>query len=100
VIIDSYHDRRTGFHFAVNPAGTRRDGMFADDTEWQEDGSWDAVWDVATTRDARGWTAEFRIPLTQLRFDRCGARRDNRVATLGRPGDSSSAIASSCVWGF
>jgi hypothetical protein len=26
------------------------------------------VWDVATTRDAEGWTAEFRIPYSQLRF--------------------------------
>ena len=29
VIVDSYHDRRTAFHFAVNPAGTRRDGMIS-----------------------------------------------------------------------
>ena len=54
VLIDSYHDRKTGFHFAVNPAGTRRDGMISNDQEWQEDVSWDAVWEVATSRDALG----------------------------------------------
>ena len=33
-----------------------------------EDLGWDAVWDAAVSRDASGWTAEFRIPLSQLRF--------------------------------
>ncbi len=64
--IDSYHDRRTAFVFAVNPAGVKRDMFYFDDNN--EDDSWDAVWDVATARDAEGWTAEFRIPFSQLRF--------------------------------
>ncbi|PYP80980.1 MAG: hypothetical protein DMD35_02800 [Gemmatimonadetes bacterium] len=66
VMIDSYHDRRTGFEFAVNPAGVKRDYYTYDDS--QEDGSWNAVWDVATHIDSLGWTAEFRIPLSQLRY--------------------------------
>ena len=33
------------------------------------DDSWDAVWDVAVSRDPHGWTAEFRIPFSQLRFN-------------------------------
>ena len=66
VMIDSYHDRRTGFEFAVNPAGVKRDYYAYDDG--QEDVSWDAVWDVATRIDSLGWTAEFRIPLSQLRY--------------------------------
>jgi hypothetical protein len=66
VMIDSYHDRRTGYEFAVNPAGVKRDYYTFDDS--QEDGSWDAVWDVATRIDSLGWTAEFRIPLSQLRY--------------------------------
>jgi hypothetical protein len=68
VIIDSFHDRRTAFRFAVNPAGVKRDGFISGDQEWSEDAGWDAVWDVATRRDSLGWTAEFRIPLSQLRF--------------------------------
>lgn len=67
VVIDSYFDRRTAFQFGVNPVGVKQDAYRFDDT--QEDSSWDAVWDVATRIDDRGWTAEFRIPYSQLRFD-------------------------------
>jgi hypothetical protein len=66
VIVDSRFDRRTAFRFSVNPRGVKRDVYTFDDGN--EDGSWDAVWEVATTRDSLGWTAEYRIPLSQLRF--------------------------------
>jgi Domain of unknown function (DUF5916)/Carbohydrate family 9 binding domain-like len=66
IMIDSYHDRRTGYEFAVNPAGVKRDYYTYDDS--QEDITWDAVWDVATRIDSLGWTAEFRIPLSQIRY--------------------------------
>jgi len=66
IMIDSYHDRRTGYEFAVNPAGVKRDYFIYDDRF--EDAAWDAVWDVATVVDSLGWTAEFRVPLSQLRF--------------------------------
>ena len=66
VMIDSFHDKRSAFEFAVNPAGVKRD-YFATDAG-DEDASWDAVWDVATAIDSLGWTAEFRIPLSQLRY--------------------------------
>lgn len=64
--IDSYHDRRTAYVFQLNAAGVQRDQLIFDDTNG--DDTWDAVWigDVALTD--RGWTAEFRIPLSQLRF--------------------------------
>jgi len=64
LMIDSYHDRRTGYEFAVNPAGVKRDYYTYDDS--REDITWDAVWDVATRIDSLGWTAEFRIPLSQI----------------------------------
>src|SRR3954462_5232475 len=66
VMIDSYHDRRTAYEFGVNPAGVKRDYYVYDDT--REDVTWDAVWDVATRIDSLGWTAEFKIPLSQLRY--------------------------------
>jgi hypothetical protein len=66
IMIDSYHDRRTGYEFAVNPAGVKRDYYTYDDS--REDITWDAVWDVATRIDSLGWTAEFRIPLSQVRY--------------------------------
>jgi len=66
VAVDSYHDRRTAFQFWVNPAGVKRDIYVFNDGD--EDDSWDAVWDVAVSRDPGGWTAEYRIPFSQLRF--------------------------------
>jgi hypothetical protein len=64
--VDSYHDRRTGYEFFVNPDGVKRDNAIFDDGN--RDASWDGVWDVATSVDASGWIAEFRIPLSQLRY--------------------------------
>ncbi|HEU0031359.1 MAG TPA: DUF5916 domain-containing protein [Kofleriaceae bacterium] len=64
--IDSYHDKRTAFCFQLNAAGVQRDMMMSDDS--QQDDSWDAVWTGDTAVTADGWTAEFRIPLNQLRF--------------------------------
>ncbi|MBC7894486.1 MAG: carbohydrate binding family 9 domain-containing protein [Cytophagaceae bacterium] len=68
VLIDSYLDRRTAFRFSVNPAGVQRDALLTGDQEWNEDLGWDAVWSAESQRDSAGWTAEFRIPFSQLRF--------------------------------
>lgn len=70
VVIDSYHDHRTGFVFDVNPAGVQRDAVKSVTGSGDEgdDNSWDAVWDVATSVDRDGWTAEYRIPFSQIRF--------------------------------
>jgi hypothetical protein len=66
IIVDSYNDNRTGFEFAVNPDGVKRD--FAVFEDGNEDASWNGIWDVATRVDELGWTAEFQIPLSQLRY--------------------------------
>jgi hypothetical protein len=66
VAVDSYDDNRTAFRFAVTPRGVQADAYHYDDSS--EDSGWDAVWEAATTLDSLGWTAEFRIPLSQLRF--------------------------------
>jgi len=71
VLIDSYHDRRTAYEFAVNPAGVKQDRYWFNDNN--RDDSWDAVWDVKVARDESGWTADFRIPFSQLRFTPTGA---------------------------
>jgi len=67
VLIDSYHDHRTAFRFTVNAAGVRSDDVAADDGA-QGDESWDPVWEATTRLDSLGWTAEIRIPFSQLRF--------------------------------
>jgi len=67
VFVDSYHDQRTAYEFAVNPSGVKIDRYWYNDNN--RDDSWDAVWDVTVSRDPQGWTAEFRIPFSQLRFN-------------------------------
>src|SRR5881409_1985843 len=68
VFIDPYHDKRSGFYFGINAAGTLYDGTLFND-DWDDD-TWDGVWEGKVTRDATGWTAELRIPYSQLRFVR------------------------------
>jgi hypothetical protein len=67
VAFDSYHDHLTSFLFYVNPLGVKMDFVASGDFGFGDTG-WDPVWEVATQRDSLGWTAEFRIPLSQLRF--------------------------------
>jgi len=67
VLLDSYHDHRSAFRFDVNPLGVKHDLVFGDDGNFADD-SWDPVWEAATAIDSLGWTAEFRIPFSQLRF--------------------------------
>ncbi len=75
VLVDSFHDRRSAFEFAVNPAGVKQDSYWFNDTN--NDQGWDAVWDVAVSRGERGWRAEFRIPFSQLRY------RPSEASTFG-----------------
>lgn len=66
VYLDPYHDGRTGYYFALDAAGTMFDGALLND-DWQ-DNTWDGVWEGKVHRNSAGWTAEFRIPFSQLRF--------------------------------
>ncbi len=68
IFVDSYHDKRTGYEFGVNAAGVKMDQAIYDDGN--EDGAWDGVWDVATHIDSLGWTAEFKLPLSQMRYSK------------------------------
>jgi hypothetical protein len=74
VIIDSYYDRRTAYRFTVNPKGVMKDVANSNDNF--EDANWDAVWEVATLIDSAGWVAEYRIPLSQLRFGNAPAGQE------------------------
>ncbi|MEX2115840.1 MAG: DUF5916 domain-containing protein [Bacteroidota bacterium] len=64
--LDPKLDRNTGYYFGTNPSGSINDGIIYDDNK--NDDSYDPVWDVAVGREAGAWTAEFRIPFSQLRF--------------------------------
>ncbi len=66
VWVDPFHDRRNGYEFMVNAAGVKYDAAIYHDG--REDPAWNAVWSVVTRVDSLGWTAEFRIPLSQLPY--------------------------------
>lgn len=69
ITIDSHHDHRTGFRFQVNPGGVQRDATVRmEGGDEVEDTSWDPVWQVVTAVTDSGWTAQMRIPFSQLRF--------------------------------
>jgi hypothetical protein len=65
VVFDTYHDHLGRLFFLINPSGVKND---ANGLGGGEDASWDPVWEVQTTIDSLGWTAEMRIPFSQLRF--------------------------------
>lgn len=67
IALDPRHDHRTGVAFMVSAAGAQRDLVISNDTF--ENSSWDAVWTSAVSIDGQGWSAELRIPFSQLRFN-------------------------------
>lgn len=64
--VDPYYDRRTGYQFAVNPAGSIMDMTLSNDVG--SDDTWDGVWEGKAFINDKGWVVEMRIPLNQLRF--------------------------------
>ncbi|HJQ35943.1 MAG TPA: DUF5916 domain-containing protein [Thermoanaerobaculia bacterium] len=67
ILLDPLLDRRTGNAFFVNPDGVQYDEVISNDDS--EDTDWDGVWQSATSMDEGGWSAELRIPFSQLRLD-------------------------------
>jgi len=67
VNIDSYHDKRTAFSFTASVSGVKGDEYITNNgNNW--DDSWNPIWYLKTNIDEKGWTAEVRIPLSQLRY--------------------------------
>ena len=109
LLIDSFDDRRSAFVFATNPNGVLWDAQFSGVDDVNE--NWNGIWEVAVSRDSAGWTAEFRIPLSQLRYapgptntfgfsvvrdiDRYTERVSWPLYRVSRPGISSTTAQSS-----
>ena len=62
-VFDTFRDKNSRTWFELNPSGVKGDHQNGDP-------SYDPVWEGATNIDSLGWTAEFRIPYSQLRFSR------------------------------
>lgn len=66
ISFDPRHDHLTGYMFMTNPSGWQSDSSYFDDTN--QDRDYNAVWDVRTAITDSGWTAEYRVPFSQMRF--------------------------------
>ncbi|HEX8693873.1 MAG TPA: DUF5916 domain-containing protein [Longimicrobium sp.] len=66
-VFDTYHDHTGRTVIQINPSGVKYDAGQASPSA---DPSWDPVWTAATRIDSLGWTAELKIPFSQLRFPR------------------------------
>ena len=82
VILDTFHDRRSGYMFVTSPLGAKLEQQISEEGEGGWRGSntsninvnWDGVWDVVARRTDDGWTAEIAIPMVTLRFPKAEAQ--------------------------
>jgi hypothetical protein len=76
VVIDGLLDRQNAYVFGTNPSGIEYDGQVTGDgtgagAGFQGGGmnlNWDGSWSVATSSGDFGWSAEFEIPFSTLRY--------------------------------
>ena len=69
--LDTFNDRENAVQFSTNPNGLRRDATIQNDClveDIDRNHSWNTFWDVKTRMAEQGWSAEFRIPFSSLRF--------------------------------
>ncbi|MEO8294038.1 MAG: DUF5916 domain-containing protein [Gemmatimonadota bacterium] len=69
ISLDTYLDHRTAYTFGVTATGVRFEYYHPSDNEFNRDFSFNPVWEANARRDSTGWTAEMRIPFSQLRFN-------------------------------
>jgi hypothetical protein len=78
VMLDTFHDRRNGYLFIINPLGAkldlqiRKEGKIEGRSRQNNPNSnrdWNAVWEVKTAILDNGWSAEIKIPLYNLRYN-------------------------------
>ena len=67
IVLDTFADGRNGYVFETNTNGARFDALITDEGG-NVNTEWDGVWAVVSRRTADGWTAEFAIPFSTLRF--------------------------------
>ncbi|MDB5013831.1 MAG: hypothetical protein JWQ25_2033 [Daejeonella sp.] len=66
IIFDTYLDGINANGFYVTAAGSQYDAKYSEGGN--EDDNWNAVWESEVKIDKLGWTAEFKIPYSALRF--------------------------------
>ena len=66
IVLDTFHDHRNAFHFAINPLGTQYDALITDEGQ-DVNVEWDERWWAEVEIIESGWMAEIKIPFTTLR---------------------------------
>jgi hypothetical protein len=66
IVLDTYLDHINASGFYVTAAGVQFDAKYSN--QGNEDATWNSVWLSAVKVDSQGWTAEFKIPYSALRF--------------------------------
>ena len=106
VLLDPFHDRRSGYRFMTNPNGLRQEGLFQNISDEQWD--WEGIWYTASTIDEQGWVTEIAIPFKTLSFNpendswginfrRAIARRDERTGWVSRNRNSDPSTSGTVV---
>ena len=106
LLLDPFHDRRSGYRFLTNPNGLRQEAIFQNVSEEQWD--WEGIWYTASTIDDEGWVTEIAIPFKTLSFDpendtwginfrRAIARRDERTGWVSRNRNSDPSTSGTVV---
>jgi hypothetical protein len=67
VILDPFHDQRSGYLFQVNPNGVRAEAIYENTTQTQA--NWEGIWEASASVVDDGWVAEMAIPYKTLSFD-------------------------------
>ncbi|MGW8369688.1 MAG: DUF5916 domain-containing protein, partial [Gammaproteobacteria bacterium] len=106
VIVDPFHDQRSGYQFVTNPNGLRQEGLFRNvsDMEWE----WQGIWTTASSVDEQGWVTEIAIPMKSISFDPAGdtwginfrraiARRDEEIGWVSRNRNTDPSISGVAV---
>ncbi len=102
VILDPFHDRRSGYRFQTNPNGLRQEALYKNVSDEQWD--WQGIWYAASRIDGDGWTTEIEIPFKTLSFDpandtwginfrRSIARRDERMGWVSRNRNTDPSVS-------
>lgn len=69
LILDTYNDGRNGYIFAINPFAARYDALVSRNGE-SENPNWDGAWEARTRIDSKGWSAEIRIPVSTMTYNK------------------------------
>jgi hypothetical protein len=96
VFLDTRNDKRTAMELRVNPRGIQGDGIY-NDTNGNEDFSPDFYYDTAAKIDAGGWSAEYRIPFSSLRYDNKDAQTWNILIWRNYPREFRYAFQSAPI---